>query len=286
MLYKKIINLFVLIFFVPLCFAESIYWNVFNIEGEGDIGADIVWYDTFDDMLSDDNRQGVGQTDAFGGGFNANIVDSGSDGERFWNVFNIEDETTIGADIVWYDTFDDMLNDDNRQGVGQTDAFGGGFNANIVGSGSDGENYWNVFNIESEGVIGADIVWYNSFDDMLNDDNRQGVGQTDAFGGGFNSNIVGSGSDGENYWNVFNIEGESSIGADIVWYGTFEDMLSDDNRLGVGQTDAFGGGFNTNIIGAGGFIMDSTPVNPVPISIPFIFTLLGGVFALRIMKKN
>jgi hypothetical protein len=29
-----------------------------------------------------------------------------------------------------------MLNDENRQGTGQTDGFGGGFNANIVGSGA------------------------------------------------------------------------------------------------------------------------------------------------------
>jgi hypothetical protein len=35
------------------------------------------------------------------------------------------------------------------------------------------------------------------------------------------------------YWNVFNIEGESAISADIVTYGSLTDMLNDTNRLGV-----------------------------------------------------
>ena len=266
------------------------YWNVFNIEGEDDIGADIVYYNTFEDMLNDDNRVGVGQTNAFGGGYNANIVDSGSDGTHFWNVFNIEGEDSIGADIVYYNTLEDMLNDDNRAGVGQTNAFGGGYNANIVGSGSDGENYWNVFNIEGEDSIGADIVYYNSFQDMLNDDNRAGVGQTSAFGGGYNANIVGSGSDGENYWNVFNIEGEDSIGADIVYYSSFLDMLNDDNRTGVGQTSAFGGGYNANIVGAGATIIKRTPPDedippvPVPAALPLMLGALG-VFGLIRRKR-
>lgn len=264
----------------------SAYWNVFNIEGENNIGADIVYYDTLEDMLNDDNRVGVGQTNAFGGGFNANIVGSGSDGQRFWNVFNIEGESNIGADIVWYNSLDDMLNDDNRQGVGQTNGFGGGFNANIVGSGSDGERYWNVFNIEDESDIGADIVWYNSFEDMLNDDNRQGVGQTNGFGGGFNANIVGSGSDGETYWNVFNIEGENNIGADIVYYSSFEDMLNDDNRVGVGQTNAFGGGFNANIVGSGGFLMPvDVPEVPIPASLPLLLAATGGLAFLRKKRR-
>jgi hypothetical protein len=269
------------------------YWNVFNIEGEDSIGADIVWYDTFEDMLNDENRAGTGQTDGFGGGFNANIVGAGSDGDKYWNVFNIEEENNIGADLVWYNTFDDMLNDENRAGTGQTNGFGGGFNANIVGAGSDGDKYWNVFNIEGEDSIGADIVWYDTFDDMLNDENRAGTGQTNEFGGGFNANIVGSGSDGENYWNVFNIEGEDNIGADIVWYATFQDMLNDENRQGTGQTNGFGGGFNANIVGSGASLIsfmpppadDPIPPVPVPASLPLLLAGLGGLTLLRKRRK-
>ena len=223
----------------------------------------------------------------------AALIASPASAVTYWNVFNIEGEDSIGADIVWYDTFEDMLNDENRAGTGQTDGFGGGFNANIVGAGSDGDKYWNVFNIEGEDSIGADIVWYDTFDDMLNDENRAGTGQTNGFGGGFNANIVGSGSDGENYWNVFNIEGEDNIGADIVWYATFQDMLNDENRQGTGQTNGFGGGFNANIVGSGASLIsfmpppadDPIPPVPVPASLPLLLAGLGGLTLLRKRRK-
>ncbi|OOG22715.1 hypothetical protein B1C78_14385, partial [Thioalkalivibrio denitrificans] len=93
----------------------------------------------------------------------------------YWNLFNIEGESVIGADFVTYATLDDMLNDINRLGVFQP--MGGGAGQNVVGSGSDGTTYWNLFNIEGESVIGADFVTYAALDDMLNDINRLGVFQ-------------------------------------------------------------------------------------------------------------
>ena len=54
------------------------------------------------------------------------------------------------------------------------------------------------------------IVTYASLTDMLDDTNRTGVFDPTR---GFGRNIVGSGSDGTAYWNVFNIEGESDQSA-------------------------------------------------------------------------
>lgn len=43
------------------------------------------------------------------------------------------------------------------------------------------------------------------------------------------------------YWNVFNIEGESSVGADLVTYNSLTDMLTDINRTGVNTLSGAGG---------------------------------------------
>ena len=232
--------------------AIPVYWNVFNIEGESDIGADLVTYGSLSDMLSDTNRTSVNTLSGFG----ANIVGGGSDGSSLWNVFNIEGETSIGADIVTYSSVSDMLSDSNRTSVNTLSGFG----ANVVGSGSDGDAYWNVFNIEEESSIGADIVTYDSLTDMLSDTNRTSVNTLSGFG----ANIVGSGSDGDTYWSVFNIEGESSIGADIVTYDTLADMLSDSNRLSVNTL----GGFGANIVGSGAFNVDAPLPDPDPLPVP------------------
>ncbi len=84
--------------------------------------------------------------------------------------------------------------------------------------------YWNVFNIEGESSQSAQFVTYDSGADMLVDENRTGVfTPTNPFG----RNIIGSASDGSSYWNVFNIEGESSQSAQFVTYASLVDMLLD-----------------------------------------------------------
>jgi len=95
--------------------------------------------------------------------------------------------------------------------------------------------YWNVFNKEGESALGADLVTYASLADMLGDTNRTSVNSTHV-------NIVGSGSDGVTYWNVFNKEGESALGADLVTYASLADMLGDTNRTSVNST-------HVNIVG-------------------------------------
>lgn len=248
--------------------AVPLYWNVFNIEGESSVGADLVTYGSLSDMLTDSNRTSVNTLSGFG----TNIVGGGSDGSTLWNVFNIEGESSIGADIVTYASVSDLLADTNRTSVNTLSGFG----ANVVGSGSDGSTYWNVFNIEGESSVGADIVTYGSLADMLADTNRSSVNTLSGFG----ANIVGSGSDGDTYWNVFNIEGESSIGADIVTYDTLADMLTDSNRTSVNTL----GGFGTNIVGSGAF----NPPVPIPEPSSWLLLMVGaaGIFFSRVRVRG
>jgi hypothetical protein len=97
--------------------------------------------------------------------------------------------------------------------------------------------YWNVFNLEGESSISAEFVTYATLSDMLHDTNRTGdVAPSQPF---VDANIVDSGSDGKTYWNLFNLEGESSISAEFVTYATLSDMLHDTNRTGdVAPRDA------------------------------------------------
>ena len=64
------------------------------------------------------------------------------------------------------------------------------------------------------------------------------------------------------YWNVFNVEGESSLDAAIVTYATLQDMLNDENRTGLYEPDG-SGFFGRNIVG-GGFSFDATSSVPEP----------------------
>lgn len=110
---------------------------------------------------------------------------------------------------------------------------------------------------------------YGSLTDMLSDTNRTGVNTLSGFG----ANVVGSGSDGDTYWNVFNIEGKSSVGADIVTYASLTDMLMDSNRLSVDTLSGFG----RNVVGSGAFNIDSRVAVPEP---PTLVVLMTGLFVL------
>ena len=77
------------------------------------------------------------------------------------------------------------------------------------------------------------------------------------------------------YWNVFNIEGESSIGADLVTYSSFADMLSDANRTSVNTLSGFG----AHIVGSGASLAESVAV-PEPSAAAL---LLAGILALAII---
>jgi hypothetical protein len=132
--------------------------------------------------------------------------------------------------------------------------------------------YWNVFNIEGESAIGADIVTYSSLADMLSDSNRTSSNTLSDFG----RNVVGSGSDGSTYWNVFNIEGESAIGADLITYSSLADMLSDLNRTSTNTLSDFG----RNVVGSGASLFQQPVAVPEPSALAL---LLVGILSLAIL---
>jgi hypothetical protein len=74
--------------------------------------------------------------------------------------------------------------------------------------------------------------------------------------------IAGSAPAKAAYWNVFNIEGESTVSADIVTYATLADMLDDTNRTGVFTPNPFG--FGANIVGSGAEILLTPPPGTIP----------------------
>ncbi len=256
--------------------AKANYWNVFNDEQTSNI-ASFVTYDSLLDMLNDENRTGSFAADGFlDGSFGANIVGSGSDGVTYWNIFNAEETSNI-AIFVTYDSLLDMLNDENRTGSFPADGFlDGSFGANIVGSGSDGTTYWNLFNAETTANI-ASFITYDSLLDMLNDENRTGSFAADGFlDGSFGANIVGSGSDGTTYWNLFNAETTSNI-ASFITYDSLLDMLNDENRTGAFAADGFlDGSFGANIVGTGALV--SVPnIIPEPGTLPIFVVCLTGL---------
>ena len=112
--------------------AATVYWSLFNIEGETAQGARYVTYSSLSDMLNDENRSGVFIPD--GGSVPENVIGSGSDGTSFWSLFNIEGETAQGARYVTYSSLSGMLNDENRSGVFIPD--GGSVPENVIGSGA------------------------------------------------------------------------------------------------------------------------------------------------------
>jgi len=124
------------------------------------------------------------------------LVNYASAGVMYWNLFNVEEESSISAAYVTYNTLNDMLNDANRINTFlPDDTFGGAFAGNVVGSGSDDSLYWSLFNVEEETSISAAYVTYNTLNDMLNDASRINTFlPDDTFGGSFAGNVVGSGS--------------------------------------------------------------------------------------------
>ena len=60
----------------------------------------------------------------------------------YWSLFNIEGESTVSAQYVTYGSLTDMLADTNRLGVFTPNT--SGFGRNIVGTDTDGTNYWRV----------------------------------------------------------------------------------------------------------------------------------------------
>jgi hypothetical protein len=196
----------------------------------------------------------------------------------YWNLFNIEGESRDSAAFATYATLTDMLKDENRLDVFYPN--GGFVGRNVVGTGSDGATYWNLFNIEGESTDSAAFATYATLSDMLNDVNRLDVFYPS--GGSVGRNVVGTGSDGPTYWNLFNIEGESRDSAAFATYATLSDMLNDVNRLDVFYPD--GNSVGRNIVGTGADIVRRPPAT---VPEPGAIGLLGaGLAALALIRRR
>ena len=81
------------------------------------------------------------------------------------------------------------------------------------------------------------------------------------------------------YWNVFNVEGESSLSAAFVTYATITDMATDTNRTGLFIANGTAP-FGNNIVGSGS---DVVPVSVVPASgsLPLLGIGLVGMILMR-----
>ena len=252
--------------------ATSVYWSVFNPEDEVMTNAVFVTYATLDDMIRGQNPI-TGDTNAPGQrDTRANIVGSGSDGNRFWNVFNYEGDNQRDAIFVLYDSFQEMSTDQNRLGTFRPD--GAGRAANAIGSASDGSRYWTLFNDEGDLLDDAVYVLYGSLMDMLLDENPLAeVSPTGTIGpnGDYGANVVGTGSDGQTFWSLFNFEGDAQRPSIFVTYNTLEDLFGDVNRKDAVKVDFPG---VANRVGSG--FGPATTV-PLPAGLPLLLT---GVAAL------
>jgi len=139
--------------------------------------------------------------------------------------------------------------------------------------------YWSLFNIEGESSFPASLITYNTLTDMLNDTNRIGVFTPTGTSPAAAANIIDSGSDGKTYWNLFNIEGESSFPASFITYNTLTDMLNDTNRIGVFTPTGTSPAAAANIVGSGADIAQITAV-PEPSSLPL---LCAGIFGFGLL---
>jgi hypothetical protein len=201
----------------------------------------------------------------------------------YWSLFNIEGENQQNSVYVTYTSLDDMLNDTNRTGSFIPNTTGNSAE-NVVGSGSDGSVYWSLFNIEGENQQNSVYVTYMSLVDMLNDTNRTGSFIPNTTGNSA-ENVVGSGSDGSVYWNLFNIEGENQQNSVYVTYASRIDMLDDTNRTGSFIPNTTGNSAE-NVVGSGASVMSMTQV-PEPAALTlFCAGLLGLGIALRNRKSR
>jgi hypothetical protein len=240
------------------------YWNLFNTEGESVSPTEFVTYASLNDMLLDQNRTGVFIADGFSAAVAGLLVGSGSDGTAYWNLGNHESNST-SAGFATYATLTDMLNDTNRTGIFTPDGFSSLVAAIFVDSGSDGTTYWNLANEEFESIAAAGFATYSSLADMLQDTNRLAIFIPGASHPPAAPSLVGTGSDGTTYWNVFNLEGEGVTPAYFATYTTLTDMLLDQNRTAVFEPN--GSGAASRLVGTGaGLAVD--PPGPTPVLEP------------------
>ena len=110
---------------------------------------------------------------------------------------------------------------------------------------------------------------------MLTDSNRTGNFTPDTTGNSAR-NVVGSGSDGMTYWNLFNIEGESVQNSIYITYNTLADMLTDSNRTGNFTPDTTGNSAR-NVVGSGSTLWVMPGAVPEPGTLALMLVGLGAL---------
>lgn len=78
------------------------------------------------------------------------------------------------------------------------------------------------------------------------------------------------------YWNLFNIEGESSQNSIYITYSTLGDMLTDSNRTGNFTPDTSGGAAQ-NVVGSGSALLVLPNTVPEP---GMLALMIAGLCAL------
>ncbi len=151
-----------------------------------------------------------------------------------------------------------------------------------LGGSSASAAYWNLFNNEGESTVSAEFITYATLTDMLNDENRTGFFVPD--GAFIGRNIVGTGSDGTLYWNLFNNEGESTVSAEFITYATLTDMLNDENRLGFFVPD--GAFVGRNVVGTGADVLPRGVPEPGTVGLLASAFLGLGVLRRRVCRVS
>ncbi len=138
--------------------------------------------------------------------------------------------------------------------------------------------YWNLVNVEGNSTQSAQFRTYTNLTDMLANTNFT-LGPFPIPGVG--PSIVGSGSDGTTYWNLVNVEGNSTQSAQFRTYTNLPDMLANTNfTLGPFPIPGVG----TSIVGSGAILLVGPGPNPVPEPATlalFAFGLVGLGFTRR-----
>ncbi len=183
--------------------ASAVYWNVFNVEGESALSADIVTYGALGDMLADQNRTGVSTRTRSGSG--PTSWGPGRTGRRTGTCSTSRLSSDLSADIVTYGALGDMLADQNRTGVFTPNAARVRDQHRGVRVGRDDI----LERVQRRGRVrpcrptsSPTARWATCWR------TRTGPASSRRTRSGSGPDIVGSGADGTTYWNVFNVEGE------------------------------------------------------------------------------
>ena len=197
-----------------------------------------VAYTTFDDLINDTNRNGP-----YANGLRlaptASTTGIAYDGQHYIVQYETDPGTPFDDDFVGYvayTTFDDLINDTNRNGP-----YANGLRlaptASTTGIAYDGQHYIVQYETDPGTPFDDDFVGYvayATFDDLINDTNRNGP-----YANGLRlaptASTTGIAYDGQHYIVQYETDPGTPFDDDFVGYvayATFDDLINDTNRNG------------------------------------------------------